>query len=57
MTPHRGNTILCSSSQQLPRTLEGLFELTRGPSRALNLYGVESTLRVKKIRNFGHPSR
>ena len=42
MTPHRGNTILFSSSQQLrpsspSRTLEGLFELTRRPSRALNL--------------------
>ena len=44
MTPHRGNTILFRSSQQLPRlrlgpsrTLEGLFELTRQrPSRALD---------------------
>ena len=40
MTPHRGNTILFRSSQQLPspsRTLEGLFELTQRPSRALDL--------------------
>ena len=39
MTPHRGNTLLFRSSQQLPRlsrTLEGLFELTRRPSRALD---------------------
>ena len=43
MTPNRGNTILFRSSQQLPRpsslsrTLEGLFELTRLPSRAVDL--------------------
>ena len=38
MTPHRGNTILFHSSKQLPSlTLEGLFELTRRPSRALDL--------------------
>ena len=40
MTPHWGNTILCSSSQQLPRLrlgpLKSFFELTRHPSRALN---------------------
>ena len=36
MTPHRGNTIFFCSSQQLPRTLEGLFELTRHPSQALD---------------------
>ena len=38
MTPRRGNTILFCSSQQLPlsRTLEGLFELTQRPSRALD---------------------
>ena len=35
MTPHWGNTILFRSSQQLP--LEGLFELTRRPSWALDL--------------------
>ena len=39
MTPHRGNTILFRSSQQLPRLHlgPGLFELTRRPSRALDL--------------------
>ena len=41
MTPHRGNTILFRSSQQLPRLrlkpLKGFFELTRRPSRALDL--------------------
>ena len=40
MTPHRGNTILFRSSQQLPRLRLGpskLFELTRHPSRALDL--------------------
>ena len=40
MTPHRGNTILFRSSHQLPRLrlgTFGLFELTRRPSRALNL--------------------
>ena len=39
MTPHRGNTVLFRSSQQLPRLClgpEGLFELTRRPSRALD---------------------
>ena len=40
MTPHQGNTILFRSFQQLPRlrlgTLEGLFELTRRPSQALD---------------------
>ena len=40
LTPHRGKTTLFRSSQQLPcllsRTLEGLFELKRFPSRALN---------------------
>ena len=40
MTPDRGNAILFRSSQQLPRlrlgTLEGLFELTPRPSRALD---------------------
>ena len=39
MTPCRGNAILYSSSQQLPRLclcLEGLFELTRRPSQALD---------------------
>ena len=40
MTPCRGNTFLFRSSQQLPRlrigTLEGLFELTRRPSRVLD---------------------
>ena len=42
MTPHRGNTNLFRSSQQLPRLrlgpIEGLFELTRtllGPSTRL----------------------
>ena len=38
MTPHRGNTILFRSSQELPCLhLEGLFELTRRPSQALDL--------------------
>ena len=43
MTPHRGNTILFRSSQQLPRLRlvsvsdpQGLFELTRRPSQALD---------------------
>ena len=40
MTPHWKNTFLFRSSQQLPRLrlghLEGLFELRRRPSRALN---------------------
>ena len=36
MTPHRGNTILFCSSQQLPPR-QGLFELTRRPSRTLDL--------------------
>ena len=40
MTPHRGNTILFRSSQQLPRLylrpLKGFFELTRRSSRALD---------------------
>ena len=29
MTPHQGNTLLLRSSQQLPRLLKRLFELTR----------------------------
>ena len=37
MTHRRGNTILFRSSQQLPQLPEGLFELTRRPSRALHL--------------------
>ena len=41
VTPCRGNIILFRSSQQLPRLrlgpLKGFFELTRRPSRALNL--------------------
>ena len=41
MTPHKGNTFLSRSSQQLPRlrlgTLEGLFELTLRSSRALDM--------------------
>ena len=41
MTPCQGNTILCSSSQQLPclrpGPLKGFFEQTRRPSRALDL--------------------
>ena len=41
MTPCLGNTILFRSSQQLPRLClgpsKGFFELTRRPSRALNL--------------------
>ena len=41
MTPHRGNTILFRSSQQIPclrlGTLKVFFELTRRPSKALNL--------------------
>ena len=37
MTPRQENTTLCSSSQQLPLTLEGVFELTQRPSRALDL--------------------
>ena len=40
MTPHRGNTILFRSSQQLPRLRlgpsKGFFELTRCPWRALD---------------------
>ena len=39
MTPHRGKTVLFRSSQQLPCLClgpEGLFELTRRPSRALD---------------------
>ena len=40
MTPSQGNTILFRSSQQLPhhlsQTLEGLFELTTRPSKALD---------------------
>ena len=40
MTPYRGNAILCSSSQQLPRLrlgpLKGFFELTLCPSTALD---------------------
>ena len=39
MTPHWGNTFLFGSSQQPPflsQTLEGLFELTRRHSRALD---------------------
>ena len=40
MTPHRGNTILFRSSQQLPRLRlgpsKGFFELTRRPSQALD---------------------
>ena len=40
MNPLRGDTILLRSSQQLSlspsRTHEGLFELTRRPSRALD---------------------
>ena len=39
MTPHQGNTILCSeflsaTPMSLSQTLEGLFELTQRPSRA-----------------------
>ena len=42
MTSIRETLLLCRSSQQLPRlglirTLEGLFELTLNPLRALNL--------------------
>ena len=37
MTPHRGNTILFRSPLSPSRTLEGLFELTGRPSRALDL--------------------
>ena len=40
MTPHRGNTILFFSSQQLPRLrlwpLKGIFSRTQCPSRALD---------------------
>ena len=40
MTPHRGNTIFLPFLPATPsspsRTLEGLFELTRRPSRALD---------------------
>ena len=41
ITPLRGNTIILRSSQQLPRLrlrpLKSFFELTRSPSRALDL--------------------
>ena len=44
MTRPQGNTFLFRSSQQLPclpQTLEGLFELTRHPSRQpLHTFGV-----------------
>ena len=38
MTPHRGNTILflAATPSSPSRTLEGLFELTRRPSLALD---------------------
>ena len=36
MTPHRGNTILPATPSSPSRTLEGLFELTGRPSRALD---------------------
>ena len=54
MTPRRRNNVLFHFSQQLPplslsRTLEGLFELTRRPSRALILdaYVVSELQRYK----------
>ena len=38
MTPHRGNTLFLPATPSSPSwTLEGLFELTLRPSRALNL--------------------
>ena len=40
MTPHRGNLPFLPASPVSPsRTLEGRFELTRCPSRALNSPG------------------
>ena len=52
MIPPQGNTILYYSSQQpsLPWTLEGLFELTWCPSRALASCVASGTTKIQGHR-------